>query len=268
MTKYAYWKMTHKYSPRDCNIEASARRQNKRDMTMAIPRGFSKPWNGPLYDAPDVVGQMEARKLPKGAAVGMKSPPVDLSGNFDSMGNLPWETFLSTEKAEKRRKGAISLMGPKIVPWDQLTFAERKVKIKQQVAEKEAERKARKLRQLRGEESSSSESSDDSDDDSFAKSLKKRSKKAGKLQKPRGFTMYDPFAKKAAELNQKAAMGEVDEEEKELLEEAKRARRLRNVSLDEPRRATRAFSIILTHHPTLIADEDQECMGRWGTIHT
>jgi hypothetical protein len=232
MTKYSYWKMTHKYSPRDCNIEASARRQNKRDMTMPIPRGFSKPWNGPLYDAPDVVGQIEARKLPKGATIGMNSPAVDLSGNFDSMGNLPWEKFLTTEKAEKRRKGVISLVGLKIVPWDQLTFAERKLKIKQQVAEKEAERKARKLRQLRGEESSSSESSDDSDDDAFARSSKKKAKKAGKLQKPRGFTMYDPFAKKAAELSQKAAMGEVDENESDILEEARRARRLRNVSID------------------------------------
>ena len=200
-SKYSYWKMTHQQVPRDCMIEIVARRQNKRDMTKPIPQGFSKPWNGPLYDAPDIVSQIENRKIPKGASVGRNCPLVDLSSNFDSIGNLPWEIFLSPERAEKRRNGALSAMGQKKpVPWHQLTFAERKVRIKEQVKLKEAERQARKLRQLRGIESSSSESdTSDSDEDPLVRESRRRSR-SEKMKRPRGFTEIDPFSRKKQEL--------------------------------------------------------------------
>ena len=163
MTKYAYWMMTHKYVPNDCRLEFAARKAGRRDVTAPIPKGFSKPWNAPLYDAPDIVSALERRKIPEGSEIGMPTPAADLSKNFDNMGNLPWETFLSSQKAEKRRNNAPSMQA-EIPPkkWEQLTFAERKVELKKRAKDREVARQAKKLRQLRGEESSDSDS-DDSD---------------------------------------------------------------------------------------------------------
>jgi hypothetical protein len=175
-------------------------------MTAPIPKKFGKPWNGPLYDAPDIVDQLERRKIPEGSQIGRPTPAADLSKNFDSMGNLPWETFLSKAKADKRRKNAPSTQAEKPPPkWEELTFAERKVELKRRAKVAEQERQAKKLRQLRGEESSS----DDSDSDSSVSRERKRKaelakNKKSRLQRPRGFTQLDPFAKKGALLNDAA----------------------------------------------------------------
>mgnify|MGYP006084685559 CR=1 FL=1 len=168
-TKYAYWNCTHKYIPRDCNVEKSARKSGLRTYTDPIPPKFSAPWNGPLYDSPNIVDQIERRKLPPMAKIGMGTPMEKsmFDNAIDPMGNLPWQTMLSPQQVARRKTTiALSLKDKEEKPWHRLTFAERKIELKKQALLKaQMKEVSRKFDESDESSSSSNDGSDGEDND-------------------------------------------------------------------------------------------------------
>ena len=160
--KYAYWNMTHGYTARDCDIEKGARRKGLRSFGAPIPEGFSSPWNGPLYGAPDIVEQIMRREIPPTAEMG-KPTPMEMSvfeGQVDAIGNLPWEQMMPAKDVERRKRSMREIeRGKKDKPWHQLTFAERKAEIKKRALLREQMKVGRTF------DDSSDEDDDDEDGD-------------------------------------------------------------------------------------------------------
>ena len=116
--------------------------QGLRSYETPIPPAFPGlvTWNGPLYSSPDIITQIELRKLPDNATVGLPTPmKIDLfDDQLDALGNLPWEKMLSPTQIARRKKTIFEQNRPKeIKPWDQLTFAERKIELKKRAKLKE-----------------------------------------------------------------------------------------------------------------------------------